>query len=76
LKKGILKALILCLPDLEKPFMVIIDTLDFIVKEVISQDQGFKLQLIAFTSRKINLVERNYMMHKKEILMIIHAVKK
>src|SRR4051812_10892204 len=67
---------ILCIPDPVLPFSVTTDASDFALGGVLMQDQGNGPQPVAFISRKMNPAERNYAAHEKEMLAIIHALKK
>jgi hypothetical protein len=70
------EAPVLCIPDAELPFTVTTDASDFAVGAVLSQDQGNGPQPVAFTSRKMNVHEKNYAVHEKETLAIMHALSK
>ena len=70
------KAPVLCIPDPDLPFTVTTDASDFAVGAVLMQDQGQGPQPIAFTSRKMNIHEKNYAAHEKETLAIMHALSK
>ena len=48
---------------------------DIALGAVLSQNQGKGDQPIAFESRKLSPAEKNYPVHKKELLAIIHALK-
>lgn len=76
LKKLMMTAPVLAIPDPELPFEVTTDASDFAVGGVLSQDQGQGSQPVAFTSRKMNPAERNYAAHEKETLAIMHALSK
>jgi RNase H-like domain found in reverse transcriptase len=67
---------ILCILDPDLPFTITTDASDFAVGAVLQQDQGQGPQPVAFTSRKMNPAERNYPAHDKELLAVIHALKK
>ena len=54
LKKRMMEAPVLCIPDPELPFTVTTDASDFAVGAVLMQDQGQGPQPITFTSCKIN----------------------
>ena len=56
--------------------MVTMDASDFAVGAVLSQDKGNRPHLVAFESRKMNPAEKNYAAHEKELLAIVHALKK
>jgi len=53
-----------------------IDTLRHTIGRVLSQEQEEKWKLIAFLSRTIQLVERNYEIYNKELLAIVEALTK
>jgi deoxyuridine 5'-triphosphate nucleotidohydrolase len=76
LKQQMTEAPVLCIPDPELPFTVTTDASDFAVGAVLSQDQGQGPQPVAFTSRKMNPHEKNYAVHEKETLAIMHALSK
>jgi hypothetical protein len=76
LKKRMTEAPVLCIPDPELPFTVMNDASDFAVGAILSQDQGQGPQPVAFTSCKMNVHEKNYAVHEKETLAIIHALSK
>src|SRR3954462_4413005 len=67
---------VLCIPDPTLPFTVTTDASDFALGGVLTQDQGHGPQPVAFISRKMNPAERNYAAHEKEMLAIIHVLKK
>ncbi|CAI7829713.1 unnamed protein product [Closterium sp. NIES-54] len=66
---------VLRIADPSKPFEVVTDALDFAIGAVLLQDFGNGLQPIAYESRKLQAAERNYPIHDKEMLAIIHAFK-
>ncbi|CAI7900808.1 unnamed protein product, partial [Closterium sp. NIES-53] len=53
--------------------LVIMDASDFVVGAVLLQDFGKGLQPIAYESRKMQPRERNYPVHDKEMLAIVHV---
>ena len=61
--------------DLTHPWVLSTDASAFAIGGVLSQDSGHGLRPVAFTSRKMTPAERNYPIHDKEMLSIIHAVK-
>ena len=75
IKEALISTPVLLLPDPEKSYVVTTDASDFAVGAVLSQDQGKGEQPIAFESRKMSPAERNYPVHEKELLAIIHALK-
>ena len=76
LKELITTALILMLPNSTQPFRVKADSSDFATGGVLSQlaqDDG-KWHPVAFLSKSLSAVERNYEIHDKEMLAIIRAL--
>ncbi|GJP35685.1 hypothetical protein CLOM_g20222 [Closterium sp. NIES-68] len=61
--------------DPERPFEVVTDASDIAIGVVLLQDFGVGLQPIAYESRKLQSAERNYFVHDKEMLAIVHAFK-
>src|SRR4051794_25451824 len=57
--------------DPTKPFEVTADASDFAVGTVLSQDG----KPVAFESRQMSPAEKNYAVHEKELLAIVHALK-
>ncbi|CAI5474821.1 unnamed protein product [Closterium sp. Yama58-4] len=64
---------VLRLADPSRPFEVVTDASDFAVGAVLLQNFGNGLQPIAYESRKMQPPERNYPVHDKEMLAIVHA---
>jgi hypothetical protein len=64
------------LPDHEKPFTLITDTSDYATGTILEQrDTLGQSHPIAYFSKSLQLAERNYEIHNKELLAIIHALK-
>ena len=53
-----------------------IDVLEHAIGEVLSQEQEGKWKLIAFLSRTMQLVERDYEIYNKKLLAIVEALTK
>ncbi|CAI7792207.1 unnamed protein product, partial [Closterium sp. NIES-53] len=72
---------ILCSPpvlriaDHHRPFELVTDASDIAVGEVLLQDFGNGLQPILYEFRKLHPPERNYSIHGREMLAIVHAFK-
>ncbi|CAI7881286.1 unnamed protein product [Closterium sp. NIES-53] len=64
---------VLRLADPSRPFEVITDASNFAVGAVLLQDFCEGLQPIAYESRKMQPPKRNYPVHDKEMLAIVHA---
>jgi hypothetical protein len=75
LKKRITSSPILVFPDDDKPFRIEADSSDFATGAVLSQESSDgKWRPIAFLSKSLNEVERNYEIHDKEMLAIIRSL--
>ncbi|GJP82651.1 hypothetical protein CLOP_g12898 [Closterium sp. NIES-67] len=59
----------------DRPYEVITDASDIAIGAVLLQDFGDGLQPVAYESRKLQGAEKNYMVHDKEMLAIVHAFK-
>ncbi|GJP56125.1 hypothetical protein CLOM_g15178 [Closterium sp. NIES-68] len=68
-------ASVLRIVDPHSPFEVITVASDIAIGAVLLQDFGEGLQPIAYESRKLHPPERNYLIHDKEMLAIVHAFK-
>ncbi|GJP48988.1 hypothetical protein CLOM_g8257 [Closterium sp. NIES-68] len=66
---------VLRIADPSRPFEVLMGASDFAIGAVLLQDFGDGLQPIAYESRKLRAAERNYPVHDKEMLAIVHAFK-
>ncbi|CAI7852281.1 unnamed protein product [Closterium sp. NIES-53] len=72
---------ILCSPpvlhiaDPHRPFELVTDASDIAVGAILLQDFRNGLQPIAYKSRKLHPPERNYSIHNREVLAIVHAFK-
>ncbi|GJP52561.1 hypothetical protein CLOM_g11663, partial [Closterium sp. NIES-68] len=75
LKKLLMSPPVLRIADPDRPFEVITDASDIAIGAVLMQDFGNGLQPIAYESRKMQSAERNYPVHDKEMLAIVHALK-
>ncbi|CAI7839545.1 unnamed protein product [Closterium sp. NIES-53] len=75
LKNFLVSPPVLRIADPSKLFEVITDASDFAIGAVLLHDFGNGLQPIANESRKLQSAERNYPIHDKEMLAIIHVFK-
>ncbi|GJP50835.1 hypothetical protein CLOM_g9992 [Closterium sp. NIES-68] len=75
LKNFLMSPPVLRIGDPERPFEVITDASDIAIGAVLMQDFGNGLQPIAYESRKMQSADRNYPVHDKEMLAIVHAFK-
>ena len=76
LKNKITSQLVLFLPKREGKFRVETDALGHVIGGVLSQEQDGKWKPIAFLSRTMQPVERNYEIYNKELLVIVEALTK
>jgi len=69
-------ALVLVSPQESDPFWIEADSLDFATGAVLSQQSMMdgKWHPVAFYSKSLSSVERNYEIHDKEMLAIIHPL--
>jgi transposase InsO family protein len=76
LRKLITSAPILMSPDSSRPFRIEADSSDFATGAVLSQQSADdeKWHPVAFLSKSLSPVERNYEIHDKEMLAIIRAM--
>ncbi|GJP44288.1 hypothetical protein CLOM_g3661 [Closterium sp. NIES-68] len=65
---------VLRIADPSRPFEVLTDASDFAIGAILLHF-GDGLQPIAYESRKLQAAERNYPVHDKEMLAIVHAFK-
>ena len=76
LKKKITSQLVLSLSKREGKFRVKTNASEHAIKGVLSQEQEGKWKPIAFLSRIIQPVERNYKIYNKKLLEIVEALAK
>ncbi|KAF8627557.1 hypothetical protein AX17_006177, partial [Amanita inopinata Kibby_2008] len=75
LKKTITSALILILTQDDQPYQVEADSSDYATGAVLSQQtEDGTWHPVAFQSKSLSPVERNYEIHDKEMLAIIRAL--
>ena len=65
----------LAVPDLDKKLRVEVDTLDYVMGDVLSMKvENRRWKPVAFISKSLNETERNYKIHDKEMLVIIRGL--
>jgi hypothetical protein len=76
IKEAVTSAPVLVLPDRDQPFRIEADGSGFTTGAVLSQlsSEDNKWHLVAFLSKSLNEVERNYQIHDTEMLAIIRAL--
>jgi len=76
LKKIFMTEPVLVVPDLDKEMRVEVDALDYAMGGVLSvKGKDAKWRPVAFISKSLNNMERNYEIHDKEILSVIRCLK-
>ena len=66
---------LLVAPDLDKEFRVEADASNFATGGVLSiKYEDNKWRLVAYISKSLNETERNYEIHDKEMLAVIHCL--
>ena len=75
LKRRFTEELVLVVPDLDKKMRMEVDASDYATEGVLSMECEDKLwRLVAFLSKSLNEMERNYEIHDKEMLAIIRGL--
>jgi len=75
LKERFTKEPVLAVPDLDKKMRMEVDTLDYAIGEVLSiKYEDRKWRPVAFLSKSLNKMERNYEIHDKEMLAVIREL--
>ena len=75
LKERFTKEPVLAASDLDKKIRMEVDALDYTIGGVLSVECENKLwRLVAFLSKSLNEMERNYEIHDKEMLAIIRGL--
>ena len=76
LKMAVTTALVLMSPQNLEPFQIEVDSLDFAIGAVLSQQSTTdrKWHPVVFYSKSLSSVKWNYEIHDKEMLSIIHAL--
>ncbi|GJP34200.1 hypothetical protein CLOM_g18648 [Closterium sp. NIES-68] len=64
---------VLRIAEPERPFEIVTNISDITIGAVLLQDFGDDLQPIVYESRKLQSPKRNYPVHDKEMLAIVHA---
>jgi len=75
LKERFIKELVLAVPDLDKKLRVEVDASDYMMGGVLLMEvENGRWKLVAFLSKLLNKIERNYKIHNKEMLAIIKGL--
>jgi len=76
LQSMLTSAPVLILPDYDKPFTLITDASDYATGSILEQEDAFgRSHPVAYFSKSLQPAERNYKIHDKELLAIIHSLK-
>ncbi|GJP52310.1 hypothetical protein CLOM_g11436 [Closterium sp. NIES-68] len=75
-KQALTSSPTLALPNPSLPYTIWTDASSVATGAILCQDQGHGLQPLAFDSRKLKPAECNYATHDREMLAIVHAIKK
>ena len=75
LKEALTSAPVLKIPNTQETFRLEVDASDHAVGAVLSQQEGDVWKPVAFESRKLKAAEKNYPIHERELLALIHALK-
>ena len=75
LKKKFTQELVLAAPDIDKKMRMEVDTSDYATEGVLLMEgENGKWRPVAFLSKSLNEIERNYEIHDKEMLVIIREL--
>ena len=75
LKEKFTQEPVLAAPDLDKKMRMEVDASDYVTGGILSMEcRDGKLRLVAFLSKSLNEMERNYEIHDKEMLAIIREL--
>ena len=75
MKRRFTEELVLAAPDLDKKMQIEVDASDYATEGVLSMECEDNLwRLVAFLSKSLNEMERNYEIHNKKMLAIIRGL--
>ena len=75
LKEWFTKELVLAAPDIDKKMRIEVDASDYVMGGVLSMEcENGLWRLVAFLSKSLNEMERNYEIHDKEMLAIVRRL--
>ena len=75
-KQELVSALIISTPNWTKPFEIMCDALNFVIRIVLGQCNNNRQHIIYYASRTLNDAQLNYTMTEKEFLAIVIALEK
>jgi hypothetical protein len=76
LKQALITAPVLMSPDPKAPYMISTDASGFAIGGVLSQESEGQERVVAYESRRLNLAERNYPTHDRELLAVMEVLRK
>jgi len=66
---------VLAILDLDKKMRIEVDVSDYVTEEVLSIEyKDGQWRLVAYLSKSLNKMERNYEIHDKEMLVVIRRL--
>jgi len=65
---------VLAAPDIDKKMRMEVDMSDYVTGGVLLMEEEGKWKPVAFLSKSLNKIERNYEIHDKEMLAIIRGL--
>jgi len=75
LKERFTKELVLAASDLDKRIRIEVDVSDYATGRVLSMEGEDGIwRLVAYLSKSLNEMERNYKIHNKEMLVVIRGL--
>jgi len=75
LKKRFIKELVLAVLDLDKKIKIEVNTLDYAIGSILFMEyKDEKWRPVAYLSKSLNKIERNYKIHNKEMLAVIRGL--
>jgi hypothetical protein len=75
LKKALISAPIIYLPDWHLPFEIMCDASDYAVRAVLGQSKDKKHYAISYASKTLTVPQLNYATTEKELLVMVFAIK-
>ena len=75
MKEWFTKELVLAVLDLDKKIRMEVDILEYAIREILSMEcEDRRWKLVAFLSKSLNDIERNYEIHNQEMLVVTRGL--
>ena len=75
MKEWFTKELVLAVLDLDKKIRMEVDILEYAIREILSMEcEDRRWKLVAFLSKSLNEIERNYEIHNQEMLVVTRGL--